>query len=62
MSVTLVIGVRAGVYGFDSRQGHSIFVFTETSRPAMGSIRTPIQQLLLILSPNVNLMGPEVIS
>lgn len=61
-SVTIVIGLRAGVSGFDSRQGHNIFVFTETSRSAVGSIRTPIQELLLILSPRVNLMGPEVIS
>jgi hypothetical protein len=61
-SVTVVIGLRVGVAGFDSRQGHNIFVFTETSRSAVGSIKTPIQELLLILSPRVNLMGPEVIS
>jgi hypothetical protein len=61
-SVTVLIGLRAGVSGFDSRQGHNIFVFTEISRPAVGSIRPPIQELLLILSPRVNLMGPEVIS
>ena len=61
-SVTVVTGLRAGVSGFDSRQGHNNFVFTETSRSAIGSIRTPIQELLLILSPRVNLMTSEVIS
>lgn len=47
-SVTVVTELRAAVSGFDSRQGHNIFVFTETSRSAMGSIRTVIQELLLI--------------
>ena len=60
-SVAIVVALQTGLYGFGSRHGHSIFVFTETSRPAMGHLRTPIQELLLILSQNVNLMGPEVI-
>jgi hypothetical protein len=46
-------GLRAGRPGFDSRQGHEIFLFSIMPRPAVGSTHPPRQWVPGTVSPRV---------
>jgi hypothetical protein len=53
------MGWTIGVLGFDSWQGLGIFIFTTTSRMALGPAQPPIQWILGALSLGVKWPGHE---
>jgi hypothetical protein len=52
-------GWTVGVLGFDSRRGLRIFLYTTTSRTALGPTHPPIQWVLGALSLGVKWPGRE---
>jgi hypothetical protein len=52
-----VLGYRLDDQEFESWQGLGIFLFTTTSRPALGPTQPPIQWALSALSPGVKLLS-----
>jgi hypothetical protein len=52
-------GLRAGWWGFESRQGLGIFLFTTASRQALGPTQPPIQWVPGALSLGVKRPGRE---
>jgi hypothetical protein len=43
--------LRAGRPGFNSRKGLGFFLLGTASRPALGSIQSPIRRIPRVLSP-----------
>jgi hypothetical protein len=60
-SVGIATRLRAGrqEWGFDSQQGHEMFLFSIPSRLALRSNQPPIQWVLGTLSPGVKRPGRE---
>jgi hypothetical protein len=56
-SVGIATRLRPGRSGFNSRQGLRIFLFTTTSRPALGPIQLPIQCVTGVFFPRVKRQG-----
>jgi hypothetical protein len=58
-SVSTVTRLPAGQLGFDSRQGHGIFLILTASRLALGPTEPPAQWETGALSPGVEMPGRE---
>jgi hypothetical protein len=58
--IIIVIGWTIGVIGFHSRRGLGVFLFTTSSRTALGPIQPPVQWVPGALSLGVTRPGREV--
>jgi len=55
----IVTTLRAGGLWFESRQEKEIYIFSETSRPALGLTHPPIQWTTRALPPELQWRGRE---
>jgi hypothetical protein len=53
-SMCLVTDWTTGLLRFDPRQRQEFFPLTSVSRPALGHTQSPVQWVLVVLSPGVN--------
>jgi hypothetical protein len=60
MSRGISVGIATGCgLGFDSRQGHEIFLYSTASRPALGPTCSPLKLVPGDLSPGLKQTGRE---